>query len=195
MQGKIGKIATAFSFLVAILNTISTVTKSGNNLYDIFDISLYFAYAVLFGVTWLINNSFTKYMQVFILFTISVYMAFNSSVFTAFIVLFVCISMLYVYGLYKTKIVFKACITILIIFLLFVLCPSHNHNILSAISWTGLFFTFCLMMWYIFVDTINKIKKETHDERLLEEIKRSLIINERLILLTREMAEKLEGRS
>lgn len=195
VQVKIGKLAAGFALFITLLDTLATLTGMGSNNHTIYEIAAYFSYSILFGVTFLVINRITKIMQIGLLFSIALYMAFSDSSFPAFIVMFLCMSLCYVYGYYKKFLVPKIMVSIFLVFSIFVLCPSHAHNILVALSWTGLFFTFSLMMWYIFSDTLDKAKKESSDERLLEELRRSLVINERLIELTKEMAEKLEGKS
>ena len=195
IQVKIGKVASGFALFITAIDLFAALTGLGFNNHSFIDSGLYFGYTIGFFITFLVLNNFTRILQLIMLFSIALYMAFNSSSFPAFIVLFVCISLLCAYGFYKNNRIIKLLLTVAVIFAIFILCPAHNHNIFVAISWTGLFFTFSLMMWYIFSDTIDKIKSDSHDERLLEEIKRSLIINERLIMLTKEMAEKLEGKS
>jgi len=177
-----------------MLNIIVTVFKTGNNVYSVYEISSYALYAVLFFITSVFFSKPMKILQVCLLFSISIYMAFNSSDFPSFIILFVCISLCYVYGFFKKHTKLKMLASIVIIFFLFFLLPSNHYNFLSTLSWTALFFTFVLMVWYIFSDSLDKAKNESTHERLLEELKRSLVINERLIILTKEMAEKIEGK-
>lgn len=195
IQAKIGKVCSAFSLFVFCLNLFGVITGGGNNKYTVVEISSFMLYAILFFITAFVINNYIRVLQVLLMLSISVYMAFYSSDFPSFIILFVCISLCYVYGFYNKHKLFRGIISFLVIVSIFYLCPSNNHNILSTLSWTALFATFVLMVWFIFSDSLERAKKEPTKDKLLEELKRSLVINERLIQLTKEMAEKIEGQS
>lgn len=194
IQVKIGKIASALALFIVVLNTIATVTKTGANNHSFTTICIYFVYAVAFFITAKINNHITKIFQIVLLGSISIYMAYTGSNFPAFLILFVCLSLLYMYGLYKEHVKIKIGVSIITVWGMFVLSPAYSHNILAALSWTALFFAFSLMLWYIYSEAIQKAQIETSTEKLTEYFNKSITINEKLLSLTKEMAARLEEK-
>lgn len=164
LQIKIGKILSLFSIIIFVTKIISSIINNNLNTLLTIDKISYLLYALLFLISTYWINTFTKIIQILIIFIESMFSLSPgmSSSFFGLSMIIIDILLCYRYKLFNTHKYIKIVCSIVSFYLILLFIPLHHctNNFLYAFQWTMFIIIFLSIIWFIFKDYIEKIEEE-----------------------------------
>ena len=195
MQRRIGYIFTIFPIGLIIVHIVMCAYGMTTEPVIGMRIIFYAVFSVLAGITIFWESRPSKVMQVTLATMAGIITLRTGSMFFGCSILFIALMCAFAYGFYAVRPWLRASLTVITLFLLLVYVPVEMQ-IINAILWTLFFCGFTFLLWVIFKDELDKIKKHEREveARILIQLKQSIELNQELLHISKEMHDKLEGK-
>lgn len=195
MQRRIGYIFTLFPIGLIIIHIVMCAYGMVDEPVIDMRILSYAAYSVFAAVTIFWESKVSKAMQVTLATIAGIITLRTGAMFFGCSILFIALMCAFAYGFYNVRPVLRASVTVVTLFLLLVFVPE-GFQIINAVLWTLFFCGFTFLLWVIFKDELDKIKKHEREveARILVQLKQSIELNQELLHISKEMHDKLEGK-
>jgi hypothetical protein len=195
MQRRIGYIFTAFPIGLIIIHIIMVAYGMTSEPLVGWRTIFYAAFSAIMILTIFWESKVSKAMQVTLATIAGIITLRTGAMYFGCSILFIALMVAFAYGFYSVRPKLRGAVTLLTLFLLLVFVPQELR-IINAFLWTVFFCGFTFLMWVIFKDELDKIKRHEHaiEARLLNQLKQSIELNVELINISKQMHEKLEGK-
>ena len=186
-------------FCIIWLAHVATDIARGLFPYTLIDIThIYLFSACIVSVISIYSNkiasSIIQILIVFISGIMSLYCG-ERGLFYGLSMFFVAILLAYSYGIYNKHTKLRLIMSILVLYVIFVLSPTcdNQNRFINAFAWIGFISAMCFVVWFIFKDSIEKLKdtESKSNEKYMRVLEEAISVARDAIELCEKEKQKL----
>lgn len=198
MNRRIGLLFSIVFFVLWLMHIISDIMRGMfiASIIEPFHIFCLVAF-VLFLISSHYKNDLSKCTQIMLILASAIWTLYDGErgLFSGLSMFFVDILLAYSYGIYNKHTKLRLVLSVVVLYVIFVLSPTcdNQNRFINAFAWIGFISAMCFVVWFIFKDSIEKLKntEAKSNEKYMRVLEEAISVARDAIELCEKEKQKL----